>query len=66
MCERAPTPTGRKRRFPSRRFPGAGLTIPTPRPLSIPTPHRPPPVPLIETFDGEPAAPWGTPAQPAP
>lgn len=58
MCTRVPTPSGRGRRFPSGRFPVGGLTIPVPRPLTIATPHRPPPPPLIETFDGEPAAPW--------
>ncbi|MGH6978135.1 MAG: hypothetical protein ACRED4_02400 [Brevundimonas sp.] len=53
MCERAPTPPGRGRRFPGGRFPDRGLTAP--RPMSIPAPHRSPPAKLVETFDGEPA-----------
>lgn len=65
MCHQ-PVPLRRGRRFPSRRFPDRPLTVPTPRPMTIPAPHRAPPPPLTETFDGEPAAPWDTPAQPAP
>lgn len=53
MCERLVRPAP-VRRFPSRRVPGAGLTIPAPRPLTVPAPHRPPPPKLVETFDGEP------------
>ena len=53
MCERVPVRRGR--RFPGKRFPEGGLTVPVPRPLSIPPPHRPPPPKLVETFDGEPA-----------
>jgi hypothetical protein len=60
MCERALLPLRRGRRFPSRRFHDHGLIVPAPRPLTIPAPHRPPPPPLTETFDGEPAAPWDT------
>lgn len=54
MC-RPLIPPGRGRRFPSRRFPNDGLTVPAPRPLSIPTPHPAQPPKLVETFDGEPA-----------
>ena len=57
MCHQ-PTPPGRGRRFPGGRFPDRGLTIPTPRPLTIPAPHRPPPPKLVETYDGEPADDW--------
>lgn len=58
MCKRDTTPPSRVRRFPGKRFPEVGLTIPETRPLSIPTPHRTPPPKLVETFDGEPATPW--------
>ncbi|MBC1182042.1 hypothetical protein HF680_05165 [Brevundimonas sp. WCHBH090558] len=61
MCHQ-PVKPSRGRRFPSHRFPDGGLTIPMPRPLTIPTPHRSPPSKLVETFDGEPAASWDTPA----
>lgn len=66
MYQRDTAPPSRGRRFPGKRFPEDGLTIPEPRPLSIPTPRRPPPPKLVETFDGEPATPWDTPAQVAP
>lgn len=56
MCERLVRPAP-VRRFPSRRFPGAGLTIPAPRPFTVPVPHRAPPTLLTPEFDGEPADP---------
>ena len=57
MCQRYTTPPSRGRRFPGGRFPDRGLTIPAPRPLKVPAPHRPPPTPLTPEFDGEPADP---------
>lgn len=52
MCERAPLPLRRGRRFGRSRF---GLIAPPPRPLTIPTPRPPRPTPLTPEFDGEPA-----------
>lgn len=55
MCQRPPIAPGRGRRFPSRRFPSDGLTVPALRPLSIPSPRPTQPPKLVPDYDGEPA-----------